>query len=292
MRITENMKTAQVLRDLAKVRSEHARASEVASTGQRINSPSDDPSAAARMQRVSSSLADNASLSDSLSLAKTDLEQAESTLAEAGSIMQRVKELALTAANGTLSADDRLIVADELHGIFDAMLGLANAEGVRGALFAGSQTDQAAFDASGVFLGDDYEHSIRSGAGTQVVINSSGARAFTAAGGRDVFADLADLEAALRADDQAGIRTTLEALDEGHDQIVSERARAGVNLIRVDQSLEVLSSAKYLDEIQLNRLGGADPAESLSELSTLQGALQRSIAISSQMLQLDAFSIL
>lgn len=289
MRITENMKSAQVLRELGDLRSRHAKSAEEATSGQRVNKPSDDPTIAARLQRVARKMDTGESMNRALSMGRSDLELAEAALAEAGSLMQRAKEVALAAANGSASAEVRQSAAAEIYGIRTALLGIANTQGVRGYLFAGSQTDQPAFDSAYAFQGDQYEHSIRSGPTSEVVISTSGAKAFTAVGGTDIFQELAVLEAAMNSNDFAGIQNALGAIDAGHEQIVLERARTGVNMIRVDQAMNILTNSKYLYQKQQSDMAAADPAESLTELSNLQNALQRSISVASQMLQLDAF---
>ncbi len=283
------MKAAQVLRDLGTLRVRHAQSSEQATSGQRINRPSDDPTAAARLQRIERKKDTGESMNRALSMGRSDLELAEASLAEAGVLMQRAKEVALAAANGSASADVRQSAATEIAGIRTALLGIANTQGVRGYLFAGSQTDQPAFDSSYAFQGDSYEHSIRSGPTSEVVISASGENAFTAAGGTDIFQDLADLEVAMNSNDLNGIQLSLDTINVGHEQIVLERARTGVNMTRVDQAMTILTNSKYLYQKQEADLGGADPAETLTELTNLQGALQRSISVASQMLQLDAF---
>ena len=241
------------------------------------------------VKRVQRKMDTGESMSRSLSMGRSDLELAEASLAEAGLLMQRAKEVALVAANGSASADVRQSAAAEVAGIRTALLGIANTQGVRGYLFAGSQTNQPAFDASYTFVGDSYEHSIRSGPTSEVVISASGENAFTAAGGTDIFQNLADLETSMRTNDLTGIQSSLGALDQGHEQIVLERARTGVNMTRVDQAMNILTNSKYLYQKQQADMGGADPAETLTELTNLQGAIQRSLSVAGQMLQLDAF---
>jgi flagellar hook-associated protein 3 FlgL len=292
MRVTENMTSFQVLRDLSSLRQKHAKASEEATSGMAINRPSDDPTAAARMQRVQRAIGSSEAMNSALSMGRTDLELAEASLAEAGNLMQRAKEVAMHAANGSSSADVRQSAAEEIKGIRTALLGIANTKGVRGYLFAGSQTNQPAFDNAYVYQGDNFQHSIRSGPTSEVVISTSGLQAFTAAGGTNIFQDLETLELDLNANNQAGISASLTALDTGHEQIVLERARTGVNMTRVEQAQNILTNSKFLYERQQTDVGGADPAKSFTNLSALQNAIERSISVSSQLLNMDAFTLL
>ncbi len=292
MRVTENMRAAQVLRDMSGLRKRHAKAANAATSGLLISRPSDDPTAAARLQRVQRSVETGKSMNRALSLGRSDLELSEASLAEAGMLMQRAKEVALLAANGSTNADTRASAAEEIIGIRSALLGIANTKGVRGYLFAGSQTNAPAFDAAFGYQGDNYVHSIRSGSTSVVTVSSSGLNAFTAAGGTDIFQDLDDLATSMLANNQGGIQISLTALDVGHEQIVLERARTGVNMTRVDQAETILTNSKFLLEAQKTDIGSIDPAESITELKSLQNSIERTIGVSAQMLQMDAFSLL
>lgn len=287
MRVTDNMRVGSALTNLSSLRSQHLRATREASTGLRVLAPSDDPAAAARLTRIQRMQSDGEAISRSLAMGRIDLELAEGTLASSAELMKRAKELAMTASNDALPADARASIADEVASLREALRALANTKGSRGSLFAGSKTDAEAFDASFTFQGDDYEHSIRSGGNSQVTINASGARAFTAAGGRDIFADLEALETALRNNDGASVRASLDLLDQGHEQVTRERARTGVQLNRLAQGEEILSELNYLYESQKSEVAGVDPAESYSKLITLEQAVQRSISVTERLLSLS-----
>jgi flagellar hook-associated protein 3 FlgL len=292
MRVTDNIRTSTATFGLADLRQRHLTATEEATTGLKINRPSDDPAVAARLTRSQRWSRQIEGLGQGLSMGRADLDLAEATLASASDLLKRAKEVAMEAANGTASPDARASTAQEILGIQSALLGLANTKGVRGYVFSGSKTDTAAFDPSFNFQGDEYEHAIQSGTSSQVVISASGARAFTAVGGRNIFQDLTDLATAMQTDNQAGISASLDALEAGHDQITLERARAGVNISRVDQSQEILTSTKYLIDNQDAALAGADPTESLSNLVGLEQSLQRSMGVMQRLFGLDAFTML
>lgn len=292
MRVTDNIRTNSSFNNLRDLRERHLAASEQASSGNRVNRPSDDPAIAARLSRNQRLKQQTESLSKSLDLGRADLDLGEASLASAADLLVRAKELALTAANGSATAEVRASAAEEVRGLRDSLLDLANTKGVRGYIFAGSKTDVPAFDASFAFQGDSYEHSIPSGPSSEVVVSASGARAFTAAGGRNVFQDLNDLETALTSNDATGIRASLDTLEAGHKQITLERSRAGVNMSRVDQSQEMLISTQFLIDSQNAEIGGVDPTESLSNLVNLEQSLQRSMGVMQRLFGLDAFTLL
>jgi flagellar hook-associated protein 3 FlgL len=115
------------------------------STGRRINKPSDDPVASARIADLDASLARLDQYQANGIIARNQLGLEEETLARVVDELQTIHELALQGNNATLSADDRTIVAGELRERFDALVALANrTDGSGRFLFAGfSETTQA-----------------------------------------------------------------------------------------------------------------------------------------------------
>ena len=61
-------------------------------------------------------------------------------LAQAGSLYQRVQEIAIQGANGTLDAQDRENLAQEVQDIKTELVRIGNTRGTRGFIFGGTLT--------------------------------------------------------------------------------------------------------------------------------------------------------
>jgi flagellar hook-associated protein 3 FlgL len=289
MRVTEGMRYAQVLSNLSKITSQHAKATQEAATGVRVGKPSDDPIAAAELARLSASSSQTKAHLSAIDTVRGDAELTESTLEGASDIFARLKEIALQGSNGELTAEDRKTLGVEVVGLKDALIKLGNTRGTRGFLFSGSEVTTAAFDPNGVFQGNDTAHVVQIGNSTPTAVSTSGAEAFVVAGGRDVFADLQSLATALSTDNLAGIRTSIDDIGASHAQLVNARARSGLVLSKLDASESVLSS---LDTEQQKRaqIGAADPYESFTKVNALGQSLERAISVSKQILELGGVS--
>jgi flagellar hook-associated protein 3 FlgL len=129
------------------------------SSGKRINSPADDPIGAADATATRAALAQFAQFKENQDHARYLLNLGESTLASFIGALQDVREKLVAAGNGSYSNAERQMIAGELRGILDRMVGLANAsDGAGGYLFAGSRETAAPFSQSGLataFNGDD-----------------------------------------------------------------------------------------------------------------------------------------
>lgn len=286
MRVTEGMRYTEVARNLARLQSDHADASRQAMTGLRVDKPSKDPSAAAELARLRASLSSNAAHKEAIGLVRGDAELAESTLAQSSDLLTRAREIAMSGANGSLSADERAVMANEVRGLKDELVRLANTRGTKGSIFAGTKTAGPAFSPSGAFQGDDVLQSVDIGSSGPVQVGASGARAFTAAGGRDVFGDLDALTTALQTNDASAVAASLDSIEASQTQVTNERARVGLLVGRLDTSAAVLDQLELDTGRRQEAVGAADPIEAYSRLSSLSGAIERSVAVSRQILEL------
>ena len=137
----------------------YARQSELAgqqeklTSGKNVNRPSDDPSSAAQAERAQTRLSRIASDKQALEVQRGALTLAESALGDSAGLLQRFRELAITAGNGGYNAADRLTIAKEMGSLREQLLSLANAEDGNGLpLFGGLGSASAPFveSASGV----------------------------------------------------------------------------------------------------------------------------------------------
>jgi flagellar hook-associated protein 3 FlgL len=289
MRVTEQMRYDGVARNLSQLSSRQAKAAQEAQTGLRVNLPSDDPIAAAQLARLSASQSQVAARRSTISSVRGDAELAETSLQQASDLMANAKELAMQGGNGALGADERKVLALQIKDIREQLIGVANSRGSSGYLFSGSAIETKPFEASGAFNGNDDAHVVDIGNSTPSAVNASGAKAFTAAGGRDVFGDLDALYNALNSNDEAGILASLDGIDGSRRQITNAQAVIGMTINKLDASDSVQSALELQNEKSKSELGAADPAKAYSTLMQLNNALQQSVSVSKSILDLAAF---
>jgi flagellar hook-associated protein 3 FlgL len=289
MRVTDGMRYTMATQNLSALSSRQLSVAQQAQSGLRVNAPSDDPIAAAQLARLASVQTQISARQSTISSVRGDAELSESSLQEASDLMARAKELATQGANGSLDASDRAIIATQVKDLLDQLVALGNTKGSTGYLFGGTQTGAAPFSATGAFSGDDGQHVVDIGNSTPTAVNSSGAQAFTAAGGRDVFGDVTALYTALNSNDTAGITATLTNLDTSRAQISQAEANAGTIINKLDASTSVLSAASLDSQQQSQTLGAVDAASAYSNLTALNNALTRSASVAQQILSVESF---
>lgn len=152
-------------------------------TGRRVLTPSDDPIAAARALDVAQSQSTNEQFMTNADNASNALALQESTLGQAGDILQNARVLAVNAGNPALSNADRASLATELQGFYDQLLGLANTTDGNGQyLFSGYKGGTTPFSQTSLgnvtYNGDQGQRVVQISASRQAPISSSGAEVF------------------------------------------------------------------------------------------------------------------
>ena len=103
---------------------EIAKAQTQLSTQKRIQSPSEDPVAAARISSIGRAQANEAAWKSNLELAAALADRADTALKSVGLAFQRATELMTQGATGTLSDLDRATIALELRSLAEELTSL------------------------------------------------------------------------------------------------------------------------------------------------------------------------
>jgi flagellar hook-associated protein 3 len=153
------------------------------STGKRVNNPSDDPVAAARILKLDQEVGRIETYQRNVGLAENRLQQEESSLSSMIDIVQRVRELTVQAGNGSLSADDRQSISAELKQRLEELASKANTQDSSGSyIFSGFQGDSPAFaksdDGKWVYQGDEGQRNLEIDEGVNVAISDHGKELF------------------------------------------------------------------------------------------------------------------
>jgi flagellar hook-associated protein 3 FlgL len=183
MKISTTLFFDRSTQQLGNVQANLAKTQEQLSTGLQIVKPSDAPDKAALVTRLESELSRQTGYQNTLKAVNVRLTSEETALKNTSDVMYRIKELAVQAANDTLSDQDRQSVALELSTLRDQVLSLANSQDSNGNyLFSGSKASQPAFtqDAKGhvSYQGDQARMKVNVGDNRRVNLNMPGSDAF------------------------------------------------------------------------------------------------------------------
>ncbi|WP_339079531.1 flagellar hook-associated protein 3 [Pseudomonas sp. TMP9] len=159
------------------------RTQEQISSGNRILTPADDPVASVRLLQLEQQQAVLGQYKENLTAAKNSLAQEETTITSVVNVLQRVRELAVQAGGGALSAEDRKSLAKELSEREGELLNLMNSRNARGEyLFSGflgkTEPFQRNPDGTYSYQGDEGQRTLQVAGSSNVAINDNGKRLF------------------------------------------------------------------------------------------------------------------
>jgi flagellar hook-associated protein 3 FlgL len=283
-----------LLSALAQTRQQENTATLELASGSRINQPSDDPAGAAQMvaNRDLSSQADT--FLRSITSVNGLLQTADSTLSSVVTALQRAISLGVQGANGTLSNSDRSDVANELSGIQQQLISLANTSYQGEFIFAGTATIQpfvaSSTSSSGVsYQGTAGTNTVQVGTNYSLQINQPGSQIFSAAGG-DVFQSVADLVTALQTNSNIG--NAVAAVRGAFDHVTSQRVFYGNAVNQLNAQQNYLNSEKVDLATAANSISGADIAETAATLNQAEVALNAELAAMGKISQNNLFDYL
>jgi len=263
-------------------------------TGSRINQPSDDPAGAARLVSNSDQTSQADTFLRSISSVNGLLQTADSTLSSVVTALQRAITLGVQGANGTLSDSDRTDVANELTGIQQQLIGLANTSYQGEFIFSGTATAlpfaASPVSPSGVnYTGNGGTNTIQAGQNYSLQVNLPGSQVFTAPGA-DMFQSISDLITALKSN--SGISGAVGAVSTAFSHITAQRVFYGNALNQLDTQQTFLNSEKVDLATAQNTIGGADLAKTAADLTQAQLAVNAELAAMSKISQTSLFDYL
>jgi len=233
------------------------------STGQRINSAADDAAGVAIASRLSSEIrGTNQAIRNSMD-AQALIDTAEGAHSEIENILQRMRELAVQAANDTNDSTDRTNLDTEFHSLMDEIDRIADVTEWAGqSLLNGSVTTYTFQIGSGTATADSVAVTIDTMA-TSVI----GTTANVSALGLSTLAS-ADY--------------AIDVLDEAIQSVNAQRATLGAYSNRLDHTVANLTNVSSNLQSGLGRIQDADFAAETTNLAKTQILQQASTAMLAQ----------
>jgi flagellar hook-associated protein 3 FlgL len=182
MRIATSTIFENGTRQLGTLQSDMAKLQTQMATNKRVNTPSDDPIAAARALEVTQSQSINTQLATNRSGARSALSTENVALDSVTDLLQSVQDTVTAAGNGALSDSDRATMAAKLEGNLSDLIGLANtADGNGNYLFSGYKAGTQPFTATAAgaqYDGDQGQRQVQVASTRSVPISDSGTAVF------------------------------------------------------------------------------------------------------------------
>ena len=182
MRVTQTLNQLQFIASLNTLESNLAQTQNQISSNQSFTTPSQNPVAAGAVDGYNQALAQATQYDTNANSAQTALGTEDNAMSQVQTALQSLRDLALQANSGALTAPDRSSIATQAAQIQATLVSLANTQDGNGEYIFGGYTTQTqpfSLSAAGAtYAGDLGQRQVPISAGQSVAIGDSGAAVF------------------------------------------------------------------------------------------------------------------
>jgi flagellar hook-associated protein 3 FlgL len=269
------------------------------SSGLRVASLQDDPVAAAQSSVMGSAIAKDDTFVQTASSEASMLQVTDSTLGEVVTQLTSAVSLAVQGNDATLDSANMTAIVQQLSGIRDQVLSLANTSYLGSSLFAGSQgsvkpfvLDTTTTPATVNYVGDTNVQYLETPAGQKIQVNLPGSSVFgTTSSG--VFGALNQLINDFSSGaSTATITADTSTLTASLGQVSQQRSILDSSLSRVQSTSTYAQTDESQLKVQQSTLFAADTATVASQLSSHETQYQALLNVMSALQKTDLFDYL
>ncbi len=252
-----------------------SRFSNMLSTGKKINNPSDDVSGMMKAMDYKVSINAIEQYKRNIDEANAHLSFADTTMSSVTNLLIRAREMAVQGSTDSVSRQDRTAMSEEVAELRDELLSLSNGKFRNKYIYSGFKTGTPAYDTSFTYQGDAGEVNVLIDHNAAMAINIPGDQVFSY-GGTAFMRNLDDLYNALRnpASTSADIALYIDDIDNALDKVANVRADIGARLNHLDDRRDSLENRDVSLKTYLSETLDTDIAETVSDISKTELALQ------------------
>lgn len=279
-RITSNSMINSYLQNLANQRKNQAGTIEQISTQKRVNRPSDDPVAIAKILDINKRYGINSQFIRNIDNTQHFLSESENKLSEYVIHLEKVLTRAMAGLSDT-SFDSLGLVADEIDGIRNEIYRITNAQVGDDFIFSGTETDTPPFAdniGTGGFMGNNETINIEIDTNYRVPKNTISLNVFYS-NDNNVLQDLEELSNAFRTQDRDTALQVVDRVRQYMDNANTKLGNIGINTNNLQNTRRSLENNSVDLRNQLQTIEDIDLAETIIKLSQSELGLNSTLAI-------------
>jgi flagellar hook-associated protein 3 FlgL len=288
MRISTSMMAHNLINRLQWASEQLYRAQEQAASGRVINRPSDNPAGSSHVSSLRSALSELQQYKENTTSAINFLSATDSALGELSDMLRTAQQAALAGANGSTDDASRNALSVSVEQVLSSIVSTGNSDQAGRFLFGGFKTDSPPFDLDVTadppvtYAGDSGEMLFPVARATNTPANIPGDQVFNMGGAMDtsipdLFSTLANLRDALAGNDQAGMQTALDEINQHLARITNFRGEVGARQQSLQLAQMRFSATELTLKEALSNTEDADLAESTIQLQQQQNIYQATV---------------
>lgn len=284
VRVTQNMLSTQVIRNIQTNYRAMSKYQEQVSSGKAINRVSDDPVKSVQIMSHRSALMETEQFKRNAEDGLTWLETTDRSLDDLTQVMQKVRELTVQGSNGVNNKDSLETIAMELKALKGNIGDIANARLGDRYLFAGTATDTAPFE-NGEFVsknGDSLSWNVGQGIYMKVNVNGSDIFNFQS-GGLNLLETVGKIAGELESGNDP--QQYLDHLDKQMSNLLAQRSIVGSNVNQLEMMVNRLDQTMLSTKSMLSKTEDADLAEIITNFTTQQTILNAALSSGAKAIQ-------
>ncbi|ASF40435.1 flagellar hook-associated protein FlgL [Halobacillus halophilus] len=281
MRVTQSMLSNNMLRNLSQSYGQMGKYQEQLTTGKKITKPSDDPVVSMKGINYRSQLTEVQQYKRNIGEVHNWMDSSDSSLDKATQAMQRVRELAVQASNGTYDTEQKANIAKEIRQLKGHMADIANTKVNDKYIFNGANTTEEPVDAE-IFTINSSMSKVEIGVseGVRIQANVNPQPVFDQGLFNDLEAFAADLETGSN-----NLDDYIAVFDSKINQIVNKRADLGARMNRVDLIEDRLESQEITASKMMSDNEDADIEKVITNLKTQESIHRAALGVGSRIIQ-------
>jgi flagellar hook-associated protein 3 FlgL len=269
------------------------------SSGLRVTSLQDDPAAVAESTLMASAISKDDTFVQTATGTQSMMQVTDSTLGEVVTQLTSALSLAVSGGNGTLNSANIASIEQQLTGIRDQVLSLANTSYLGQSLFAGSQgsvkpftLDTSTTPATTTYVGDTNVNYVETPSGQKIQTNLPGSTIF-GSGSSGVLGALNQLIADFAGGTaSASVTTDTGTLSASLSNLSGQRSLLDGSLSRLQATSTYAQTEETQLEVQQGSLVSANPATVATQLSSAEVQNQALMSVMTALEKTDLFDYL
>lgn len=278
MRVTQSMLSNNMLSNLSNSYNRLAKLQDQISTQKKFTKPSDDPVAAMMGMGYRTDLTQIEQYTRNIGEVTNWVDSTDSALNDAVSALQRIRELTVSASNGTQGEDERKAIAEEVKQLKEQVITIGDTQIGDKYIFNGSNTNVRpsinGFSPGGI--------NVEVFKGIKVQVNTEGASLFgdmLSSGG-----DIDQIITALESNDGT-VGNLLTNIDANLNEFLSARSLIGAKQNRVAMMEDRLSQQEVFAKKILSDNEDIEVEKAITEFTTQESVHQAALSIGSKIIQ-------
>lgn len=266
------------------------------STGLRIQQPSDDPYGTSLVMQLNGQLSAFGSYTNNITDGTAWVQTASASLQSVQQMVERVRELVVESANGTMSQTDLNNAAAEVTSLTDGIKQTANTEYDGQYIFSGTRTTTPPYQTGPVdtFAGNTDAITRAIGPGTSLQVNAdlSSVLGSGVPGDGGLLTTLRSVISNMQSGSTSALSSNLSNLDGNISQLESVQADVGAAQNRLQMAGSRITSLKMTDTADLANVQDVDMATAATQFANEQAGYQAALQSAAKIVQTSLLNFL